>query len=266
MAVLCGIFVADDVSDWLHRCRGLDHRKQIKEHYPPDMRPPMPRLASRMLTAMVLLIAATAHAQTSSGDAQRGAQLYRACGACHSLVPGRNMTGPSLAGVWGRKAGALESFERYSPALKASVVTWDAATLDEWLKAPSRFIPGTRMGFAGISDDVARTDLIAFLREVGAGAESATGGATSQFQDLKKLGPDSQVQAIRYCRDSYHVTTTDGLTSDFWEVNLRFKTDSSESGPLAGKPVILGAGMGGDRASVFFAAPEEISAFIKHQC
>jgi len=62
------------------------------------------------------------------------------------------------------------------------------------------------------------------------------------------------------------VTTADGQTLDFWEVNLRLKTDSRETGPLAGKPVLMGAGMGGDRASVFFAAPEEISAFIKHQC
>jgi cytochrome c len=62
------------------------------------------------------------------------------------------------------------------------------------------------------------------------------------------------------------VTTADGQTTDFWEVNLRLKTDSSDTGPLAGKPVILPAGMMGDRASVFFATPDEISTFIKQQC
>src|SRR5258708_19040489 len=187
----------------------------------------MRRSATLMLAAMILTVAISARAQTRSGDEASGAQLYRACAGCHSLVPDRNMTGRSLAGIWGRKAGTLESFERYSPALKASTLTWDAATLDQWLKAPSQFIPGTRMGFAGIADDAARTDLIAFLREVGAGVDAAAGGATSPFQDLTKLGPDSQVRAIRYCHDTYHVTTTDGLTNDFWEVNLRFKTDSS---------------------------------------
>ena len=92
------------------------------------------------------------------------------------------------------------------------------------------------------------------------------GGATSPFEDLKKLGSDHEVQAIRYCHDTYHVMTADGQSSDFWEANLRFKTDSSDAGPLSGKPVIMRAGMMGDRASVFFAAPEEMSAFIKHQC
>ena len=60
--------------------------------------------------------------------------------------------------------------------------------------------------------------------------------------------------------------TADGKTEDYWEANLRFKTDSSDTGPLGGKPVIMPAGMMGDRASVFFTAPEEIGAFIKHQC
>jgi len=92
------------------------------------------------------------------------------------------------------------------------------------------------------------------------------GAMSPQFTDLKKVGPDKQVISIRICRDSYFVTTADGSTADFWEPNLRFKTDSSDTGPLAGKPVILPAGMMGDRASVFFASPDEITPFIKHQC
>jgi hypothetical protein len=54
------------------------------------------------------------------GDAVRGRQNFGACAACHSLEPDRNMTGPSLANLWGRKAGGLVSFERYSDALKSS--------------------------------------------------------------------------------------------------------------------------------------------------
>src|SRR6266436_3660966 len=100
----------------------------------------MTRSASLMLVAMILTTAIGARGQTPSGDAESGAQLYRACAGCHSLVPDRNMTGPSLSGVWGRKAGTLQSFERYSPALKASVVVWDAAALDQWLKAPAELI------------------------------------------------------------------------------------------------------------------------------
>ncbi len=225
----------------------------------------MSRLASFILAAVLVVAGVGSSAETPSGDAKRGAQPFRACGACHSLAPDRNMTGPSLAGFWGRKAGGLDSFERYSPALKASGVVWDETTLDAWLKSPSRFIPNSHMTFAGISDTRQRTDLIAFLKEASAGQAPAA-MAGPGFQDLKKLGPDRQVQAIRYCRDTYHLTTADGESTDFWEANLRFKTDSSDSGPLAGKPVIMPAGMQGDRASVFFAAPKEISAFINHQC
>src|SRR6266852_3654000 len=231
-----------------------------------------------MLALTVGALCARTGTATAAGDPAHGAQLFPACRACHSVEPGRNMTGPSLAGIWGRKAGSLESFERYSPVLKAYNAVWDENTLDEWLKSPPRLIPDNRMIFAGISDTRQRADLIAFLKGASAGQlPAATGGqgggmegmmsaATSPFEDLKKLGSDHEVQAIRYCHDTYHVMTADGQSSDFWEANLRFKTDSSDAGPLSGKPVIMPAGMTGDRASVFFAAPEEMSAFIKHQC
>jgi len=90
-------------------------------------------------------------------------------------------------------------------------------------------------------------------------------GLAPQFQNLKEAGPDRQVVTIDYNRDTYRVTTADGRSTDFREANLRFKIDSSDIGPLAGKPVILPSGMMGDRASVFFASPAEMSAVIKHQ-
>jgi len=62
------------------------------------------------------------------------------------------------------------------------------------------------------------------------------------------------------------VKTADGKTSKVWDFNLRFKTDSSKDGPLLGKPVIVGAGMQGDRASMVFASPKEISEFIRQLC
>lgn len=71
---------------------------------------------------------------------------------------------------------------------------------------------------------------------------------------------------LNYCRDTVTAQTADGKTSKVWEFNLRFKTDSGKDGPLPGKPVIVGAGMQGDRASVVFAAPNEISGFIKQSC
>lgn len=89
------------------------------------------------------------------------------------------------------------------------------------------------------------------------------GGAV---QNLKKLNTDERVQTIIHCKDTYRVTTTDGNIRDFWERNLRFKTDPSKDGPEKGAPALLGAGMMGDRADVIFASPDEISRFISPQC
>ncbi len=88
---------------------------------------------------------------------------------------------------------------------------------------------------------------------------------SAQFQNLKEVGPDRQVVTIHYDQDTYKITTADGRSTDFSEANLRFKIDSSDNGPLTGKPVILPSGMMGDRALVFFASPAEMSALIKHQ-
>ncbi|MGH7032541.1 MAG: c-type cytochrome [Stellaceae bacterium] len=227
------------------------------------------RYSPFLLAAVAAATAFAAQAATPSDDAKQGAQLYRACAACHSLAPNRNMTGPSLARIWGRKAGSLKSFERYSPALRTSNVVWGKQTLDAWLKSPARFIPNNHMTFAGIPSAGQRADLIAFLKGAGSGqmpAAAQGGGMAPNFKDLKKAAPDRQVRSIRLCRDSYFVTTADSKTADFWEPNLRFETDSSDLGPPKGRPAIMPAGMMGDRAAVIFAAPGEISGFIKQQC
>jgi cytochrome c len=80
------------------------------------------------------------------------------------------------------------------------------------------------------------------------------GAARSQIS--KSTNRTHGVQAIAHCRDTYRVTTADGKTRDFWERNLRFKTDVSEDGPQKGAPAIVAAGMMGDRADVIFAAPK----------
>jgi cytochrome c len=207
----------------------------------------------------------------AEGDAERGAKAFGVCAACHSLRPGLNMTGPSLVGVWERKAGSLADFDRYSPALKASGVTWNAKTLDPWLKSPSELIPGNWMTFAGIPDAESRADLIAFLHGIsdmsnGSPAVKVPSDYTETPQDLKQLLPGQQVKSIQSCRDSYFVTTADGQRHAFWDESLRFESDASNFGPTSGAPAMLPSGMMGDRALVIFAAPEEISPFIKHQC
>jgi cytochrome c len=211
-----------------------------------------------------------------SPNRQQGQRVFGACAACHSLEPNRNMTGPSLANLWNRQAGSLQSFDRYSPAVKSSGIIWDDKSLDAWLKDPQEFIPDNHMTFRGVKDARQRADLLAFLNDATRPGASIVqspqqGGmrgmmGSGRVPNLKKLDAEDRVQSIRHCRDTYRVTTGDGKTRDFWERNLRFKTDSSADGPEKNAPAIVDAGMMGDRASVIFATPEEISGFIARGC
>lgn len=207
----------------------------------------------------------------AAGDPARGASAFRACMVCHSVKPGEHMTGPSLAGVWNRKAGTAEGFSRYSDALKGADLAWNDSNLDKWLANPEKFIPENSMAFQGIGNEQVREDIIAYLKAVSenkapAATQGSRMGMRSTRLDLKTAPPEGQVTAISYCGDAYTVQTADNQTQKVWEFNLRFKTDSSKYGPPPGKPVIIGAGMRGDRASVVFASPAEISTFVRQEC
>ena len=103
-----------------------------------------------------------AHA-ADGGDATRGRELYEArCGGCHSVDAHR--IGPRHRGVFGRRAGTATGFG-YSPALRASGLIWNEATLDRWLANPTALVPGTRMGLR-VSDARDRRDIIAYLRSL----------------------------------------------------------------------------------------------------
>jgi cytochrome c len=205
----------------------------------------------------------------AAGDAAHGAKVFQACAACHSVKPEEHMTGPSLAHIWERKAGASD-FLRYSGAIKDANVVWNRGNLDKWLADPNAFIPGTSMTFQGLSKAQDREDVIAYLKAVSEGKPPAGGGRgmgmSMRKADLKRAPAEGQIVSLAHCRDTYTVRTADGKTAKVWEFNLRLKTDSSKEGPNPGKPVIVGAGMQGDRASVVFASPREISGFIKQDC
>jgi len=210
----------------------------------------------------------------AAGDAKRGAQLFGQCTACHSVKESEHMTGPSLAHIWNRNAATVDGFMRYSDPLKRSSLKWNGATLETWLSDPGKLVPGTSMTFPGLKEARDRQDVAAYLKAVSEGkapqiAQGRMGGMMgrqAQKLDLKKAPPEGQVTSIRYCGDAYTVATADGKSQKVWEFNLRFKSDSSKLGPAPGKPVVVGAGMQGDRASVVFASPKEFSEFVKASC
>lgn len=109
---------------------------------------------------------ASATQSSIEGDLDSGRQVYRKCQACHSLEPGKNSLGPSLAAIVGKKAAEVPNYN-YSPALKSANLTWDAKTLDAYLADPQKLVPGNKMPFPGLKNQKERTDVIAYLASSG---------------------------------------------------------------------------------------------------
>lgn len=97
-------------------------------------------------------------------SAERGAELWAKCKSCHTVEKGgRNIVGPNLHGVIGRRAGALPNYN-YSPAMKKANFVWNDETLDEYLAATVDFIPGSKM-YGGLAIKQDRLDIIAWLKQ-----------------------------------------------------------------------------------------------------
>ena len=96
----------------------------------------------------------------AAGDAEHGKELFEACAACHTDKP--DALGPTLKGIVGRKSAAIEDF-RYSNPMKRANLTWDEATLREYLRDPQSKVKGTRMPFSGFTNPGDVDDVIAYL-------------------------------------------------------------------------------------------------------
>jgi nitrite reductase (NO-forming) len=99
------------------------------------------------------------------------------------MEPAKNMLGPSLAGLLGRKAGS-EAGYNYSSAMKQANITWDVKTLDAYLADPQKTVPGNKMPFPGLKTDHDRADIIAFL--------AASSGAQRATTAQQRVAPSTQ--------------------------------------------------------------------------
>lgn len=107
---------------------------------------------------------AAASGAPAAPDAKHGAVVFQQCQQCHNAnKDGGNGLGPNLFGIVGRKAASLPNFY-YSPALKNAKIVWDEATLKKWVAGPQKVVPGTRMVFAGLTNERDIDDLVAYLK------------------------------------------------------------------------------------------------------
>ena len=120
-------------------------------------------LAAGVIACSIVGVVGSAHAQMP-GNAERGKIVFLQCHGCHSLEPGKNGIGPTLHGLFGRKAGSVPDFA-YSPFMKRSGIVWSEAELKSYLPDPQTKVPGTKMTFLGLSDPQQIVDIIAYLKE-----------------------------------------------------------------------------------------------------
>ena len=103
----------------------------------------------------------------AAGNVKAGKKVFNKCKACHSLVAGKKKLGPSLHGIFGRKAGTAKKF-RFSKAMKAKGaggLVWSAESMDAFLAKPKKFVRRTKMAFPGLKKKKDRDNLIAYLKE-----------------------------------------------------------------------------------------------------
>lgn len=132
-------------------------------------------LRTQTTAALIFLVSVFAWQPSLAEDApltdtemKRGRILFFQCRACHSLTTADNAgkIGPSLAGVFTRSAAGADYYENYSSALQDAGHAWTSDTMNTWIAAPSRMVPGTSMVFAGIADEAQRALLVRYLQSV----------------------------------------------------------------------------------------------------
>lgn len=114
-------------------------------------------------STLAVVAAVAAQSAHAAGNANVGQSLFVRCAVCHTAQSGApNRLGPNLFGVVGRKAGTLGGYA-YSRAMTNSGIVWNEGTLSHYLMGPSAVVPGTKMTFAGFSNQQQADDVSAYL-------------------------------------------------------------------------------------------------------
>jgi nitrite reductase (NO-forming) len=138
----------------------------------------------------------------AGGDPAAGKLVFRKCQVCHSLEPGKDILGPSLASIMGRKSGAEPNYA-YSPAMKDAHLIWDAKTLEAYLDDPQKIIPGNKMPFPGLKTPQDRIDVIAFLAApVASAAVQPAPSSAAAPQPTAQAQPNAPTPTIGYIPDA----------------------------------------------------------------
>ena len=119
----------------------------------------------RVIFAIMVALSLSA-GNALAGDAAKGEKVFKKCKACHVVDSEKNKTGPHLVNILGRPAASVESYKKYSKAMKESGLIWDEATLDGYLIAPKKYLKGTKMAFAGLRKDADRANIIAYFKSL----------------------------------------------------------------------------------------------------
>jgi cytochrome c len=123
------------------------------------------KLLAHKLPVLMLALAGALVGTQASAETKPTAEThpFHQCASCHSMDTSANAFGPSLIGVYGRKAGAVPRFA-YSEAVQKSGIVWDEDNLRKWISGNDTFIPGTRMRHVAITDPKRQDELIDFLK------------------------------------------------------------------------------------------------------
>ena len=123
----------------------------------------MSTIIRRAIVAVALGVALVPTGPVLATDIKAGHKVFKKCKACHYADREKHKTGPHLVNLIGRTAGSLEDYKKYSKAMKASGIVWDEETLTEYLRAPKKYIKGTKMAFVGLKKDADIENVIAYL-------------------------------------------------------------------------------------------------------